>query len=369
MSNIKSVIVATGSYIPPRVIENQHFLNHSFFEKDGTPQARKNEEAIEKFKAITEIEERRYAEDDLNASDLAFLAAKDALESSGIDAEELDYIVVAHNFGDVAKGSNRVDMIPTLASRVKHKLGIINPDCVAYDLPFGCPGWLQGMIQADYFIKSGDAKKVLVIGAETLSRIVDPHDKDTMIYADGAGATILAAVADTDSGVLSHKAQSHTVDQAYFLRMEPSCNPAHQSDARYLKMEGRKVYEYALTHVPKVMKAALEKAGVEAREVKKVLVHQANGKMDEAILKRFFKLYNAEAPAGIMPMTIAKLGNSSVATVPTLLDLILKGEMEGHTVKAGDVLLFASVGAGMNINAMVYRMPHPKLPSGGEGLA
>lgn len=357
-NHIKSIIVGTGRFIPSNVVKNEDFLNHTFVEKDGKPQQRKNEDAINKFKQITDIEERRYADTEHTASDLAYFAAKDALESSGINGEELDYIVVAHNFGDVKTGTNRTDIVPTLASRVKHKLGITNPDCVAYDLPFGCPGWLQGMIQADYFIKSGDAKKVMIIGSETLSRIIDPHDKDSMIYADGAGATILAASTNQDSkGVLSHKAQSHTVDQAWFLRMEASSKQDYASkDDLYLKMDGRKVYEYALTHVPLVMKATLEKAGVLPSEVKKVLVHQANGKMDEAILKRFFKLYDIDTPpADVMPMTIANLGNSSVATVPTLLDLILKGEKENHDINDGDVILFASVGAGMNINAMVYR--------------
>ncbi|HET8828252.1 MAG TPA: ketoacyl-ACP synthase III [Pelobium sp.] len=358
-NHIKSIIVGTGRFIPANVVKNEDFLAHTFVEKDGKPQQRKNEDAINKFKQITDIEERRYADAEHTASDLAYFAAKDALESSGINGEELDYIVVAHNFGDVKVGTNRTDIVPTLASRVKHRLGIVNPDCVAYDLPFGCPGWLQGMIQADYFIKSGDAKKVMIIGSETLSRIIDPHDKDSMIYADGAGATILAASTNEDSkaGVLSHKAQSHTVDQAWFLRMEGSSKLDYASkDNLYLKMDGRKVYEYALTHVPLVMKATLEKAGVLPSEVKKVLVHQANGKMDEAILKRFFKLYDIDTPpADVMPMTIATLGNSSVATVPTLLDLILKGEKENHDITDGDVILFASVGAGMNINAMVYR--------------
>lgn len=355
-NNIKSVIVGTGKYIPGRVVKNEDFLKNTFFEKDGLPQKRKNEDAIDKFQQITDIEERRYADNNLLTSDLAFFAAKDAITSSDFDAETLDYIIVAHNFGDVKDGSNRSDMVPTLASRVKYKLGIKNPDCVAYDLPFGCPGWLQGMIQADYFIKSGDAKNVMVIGAETLSRVTDPHDKDSMIYADGAAATILSAANDT-AGIICHKAQSHTVDQAWFLRMESSYKKDYEAPSDlYLKMDGRKVYEYALTHVPLVMKATLEKAGLKPQQVKKVLVHQANGKMDDAILKRFFKLYDVDdAPTEVMPMTIAKLGNSSVATVPTLLDMILKNEMDGHQLKEGDIAMFVSVGAGMNINAMLYQ--------------
>jgi 3-oxoacyl-[acyl-carrier-protein] synthase-3 len=355
--NIKSFISGTGKYIPHRIVRNKEFMAHSFFEKDGSPVLRNNTDIINKFQAITDIEERRYAEDDQVTSDLAYLSAQDALESSGIDKEELDYIIVAHNFGDIKAGGNRTDMVPTLASRVKYKLDIQNPDCVAYDLPFGCPGWLQGMIQADYYIKAGDAKHVLIIGAESLSRVIDPHDRDSMIYSDGAGATILSASTNGPKGILSHKSQTHTQNQAWFLRMEGSSKENYEaSEDIYLKMDGRKVYEYALVNVPLVMQMAVEKAGISFDKIKKVLVHQANGKMDEAILKRFFKLYGVDTPpADIMPMTIAKLGNSSVATVPTLLDMILKKEMGMHELKEGDVALLASVGAGMNINALVYQ--------------
>jgi 3-oxoacyl-[acyl-carrier-protein] synthase III len=354
---IKSVIVGTGKYVPESIVRNEDFLQHTFFEKDGLPVLRENSEVISKFQSITEIEERRYAAKDQNTSDLAFLAAKDALDSSGIDPETLDYIIVAHNFGDISYGSNRSDLIPTLASRVKHKLQIQNPNCVAYDLPFGCPGWLQGMIQADYYIRSGDANKVMIIGSETLSRITDPHDRDSMIYADGAGATILAASTADNIGVLSHLAQTHSLNEAWFLRLECSFKQDEiASDNLYLKMDGRKVYEYALTHVPLVIKAAVDKSGVPLENIKKILVHQANGKMDEAILKRFFRLYGISSPPeGVMPMTIAKFGNSSVATVPTLLDKILKNEMDGHHIENGDAIVFVSVGAGMNINAMVYQ--------------
>ncbi|SKB73144.1 3-oxoacyl-ACP synthase III family protein [Daejeonella lutea] len=355
-SNIKSVIVGTGNYTPSNIVSNSHFLEHNFYEKNGEAILRENSEIISKFQDITEIEERRYADPDHRASDLGYLAALDALESSKIDPETLDYVIVAHNFGDIAPGSTRPDVIPTLGSRIKHKLGIKNPDCVAYDLPFGCPGWLQGMIQADYFIRSGDAKRILVIGTETLSRVTDPHDRDSMIFADGAGATILEAQETNGSGILSHKTQTHTFEEAYYLYSDKSSNPDFISDEQYIKMDGRKIYEYALKNVPLVIQQALQKSGTDINEVKKVLVHQANGKMDEAILKRLFKLYGVrEAPHDVMPMTISTFGNSSVATIPTLLDLIMKNQMKAHTFNTGDRIALASVGAGMNINAMVYQ--------------
>ena len=201
---------------------------------------------------------------------------------------------MAHNFGDVRLGNIRSDFVPSLAARVKHKLGIVNPKTVAYDLPFGCPGWLQGIIQANYYLKSGDCRRVMVIGAETLSRISDPHDRDSMIYADGAGATILEAVSsDKPVGILSHAVRSDTIEHAYMLWMGKSCDPQHQGDELYLKMDGHKLYEYALKTVPLVVKESLEKAGLPISEIKKVLIHQANEKMDEAILKRLFKICDA----------------------------------------------------------------------------
>ena len=356
MQKLSSIITATGRYIPEDIVPNQAFINHAFYEKNGERLTRETSEIISKFKDITEIEERRYAQPNQVASDLGYLAALDALESSGTDPETLDYIIVAHNFGDIPFGNTRLDAIPTIAAKIKNKLKIRNPDCIAYDIPFGCPGWLQAVIQADYIIRSGDAKKILVIGTETLSRVTDPHDRDSMIYSDGAGAALLEASAETGKGILAHKAQSHTSCEAYFLYSGKSSNPEYEGDDLFIKMDGRKIYEYALTNVPLVVKAALDKAGLGLKDVKKVLIHQANGKMDEAILKRLFKLYRAEEiPQGIMPMIISRYGNSSVATVPTLLDLILKNDLEGHQIDEGDVVLLASVGAGMNINAIVYR--------------
>ena len=188
---INSVITGTGSYIPELVKENKDFLNDDFLNEDGTPFAYENDVVIEKFKAITGIGERRYATAELNSSDLAYFASLKAIEDAGIDKEEIDYIILAHNFGDVKKDTIQSDLLPSLASRVKYRLGIKNSSCVAYDILFGCPGWIQGVIQAEAFIKSGIAKKCLVIGTETLSRVLDPHDRDSMIYADGAGACIV----------------------------------------------------------------------------------------------------------------------------------------------------------------------------------
>jgi len=350
-----SIVTGTGSYIPDLRIPNEHFLDHEFYSRDGKKLERSNDDIINKLGDITCIKERRYVTDELNTSDISFQAAKQALD--GIDKETLDYIIVAQNFGDVSADNIRSDMVPTIAARVKHKLRIKNPYTVAYDIPFGCPGWLHGMILSDYYIKSGDAKKVLVIGAETLSRVSDPHDIDSMIYADGAGATLVEAT-DEDVGILSHVTRSDTFEKAYLLWAGKSYNRNHNGDELFIKMVGHEIYKYAVKTVPEVVKQSLDKAGFSLTDVKKALLHQANQKMDEAILKRLFKLYNMKnIPEHIMPMTISWLGNSSVATLPTMLDLLLRGRIDNHKLHSGDIVLFASVGAGMNINSMVYRMP------------
>jgi 3-oxoacyl-[acyl-carrier-protein] synthase-3 len=355
MSKIRSVITGTGSYIPENTISGKHFLEHTFFD-GGVKIDKDNEEIIQKFSDITEINERRYINDDQLNHDIGRIAAERAIEDAKIDKESLDYIIFCHNFGDVKYGSNRVDMLPALAAKVKLQLGITNPDCVAFDLIFGCPGWVQGMIQADYLIRSGDAQHVLVIGSETLSRIVDPHDRDSMIFADGAGATILSAATNDESkGILAHKAQTHA-SHADMLIMGGSNNPAENNGNAYIKMKGRKLYEFAVITVPQLVKQAIDKSGVDVKQIKMVFIHQANGKMDHAIMKRLFKLYGEDTiPEKLVPMTISWLGNSSVATVPTLIDLVLKNKVDGCEIKQGDHAVFASVGAGMHINAIVYK--------------
>ncbi len=348
-------IIGTGSYIPTSVIENQDFNNHEFLNADGSSFKQDNPVIIEKFKAITGIKERRYVEENLNTSDIAFLAAEKAIADAEIDKEELDYIILAHNFGDVAHGQSQSDTLPSLATRVKHHLRIRNPKCIAYDMLFGCPGWIEGVIQANAFIKSGIAKKCLVIGAETLSRIVDPYDRDSMIYSDGAGATVVAAD-DSGGQILAHESATYAHDEAYFLFYGKSYLSSSDEHTKYIKMFGRKIYEFAVTHVPQAMNECLKESGVPISEIKKIFIHQANEKMDEAIVKRFYGLYDLEMPEGIMPMNIEKLGNSSVATIPTLLDMVRNGKLENQSIQKGDVIIFASVGAGMNINAIVYKV-------------
>ncbi|WP_027381230.1 3-oxoacyl-ACP synthase III family protein [Chryseobacterium daeguense] len=349
-----SKITGVGNYIPSETITNLFFDKHIFLNEEGIVLKEDNAAITSKLQKITGIVERRYASSDQVTSDLGLIAAKAAIENAGIDPETLDYIIFAHNFGDVKHGTVQSDTVPSLAARVKHLLQIKNNFCVAYDVLFGCPGWIEGVIQANAFIRSGIAKKCLVIGAETLSRVVDIHDRDSMIYADGAGAVILEAAED-ESGIQSHLSASYTLKEKDFLYFGKSYNNESCPDTKYIKMDGRKIYEFALVHVPEAMKQCLDNSGYSINDLNKIIIHQANEKMDEAIVNRFYQLYNTPTPANIMPMVIDKLGNSSVATIPSLLAMILKGELQTHSIEKNDIVLFASVGAGMNINAIVYK--------------
>jgi 3-oxoacyl-[acyl-carrier-protein] synthase-3 len=356
MAFFNTIIRGTGSYIPKTVVKNEEFAQQDFYDASKNKLDSTGEEIIRKFTEITGITERRYLEKNQNVSDIGFIAAQRAIEDAGIDPETIDQIIVAHNFGDVIEGTIQTDILPSLASRIKYKLRIKNPSCVAYDVLFGCPGWIQGVLQADAYIKAGLGKRFLVVGSEALSRVVDRYDRDSMIYSDGAGACIVEGIEeDEQRGLLSSSVRTDTYDEAYHLFLGESNKPEEDPKIRYIKMHGRKIYEYAISNVPAAMKSALDKAGIDIKDLKKILIHQANEKMDEAIVKRFFRLYKTPTPENIMPMSIKCLGNSSVATVPTIYDSILRGKFNQHQIEKGDILLFASVGAGMNINAFVYK--------------
>jgi 3-oxoacyl-[acyl-carrier-protein] synthase-3 len=353
----RSIITGSGSFIPENVVSNNDFLFNEFYSEEGIPYNGATAGIVNKFSKITGIHQRRYLNQGLPASYMAAKAAGLAILDSGLDKECIDQLIVAHNFGDMKASVSLPDIVPSLASRVKRELGITNPACIPYDLIFGCPGWLQGIIHMDAFFKAGIAKTALIIGAETLSRVLDPHDRDSMIFSDGAGAVTLEfrEVGQRNAGLLSANVRSDSGEEAGYIYMGSSQDPGKNTVPRYIKMKGRKVYEYALRHVPAAMKECLDKSGHPIGSLKAIFIHQANEKMDEAIVKAFYALYGiADVPDNIMPMCIQWLGNSSVATIPTLYDLVKKSQLPGFDINQGDLILFASVGAGMNINAVCY---------------
>lgn len=351
-----SIITGTGAYIPNKIQKNADFSDAVFYEPTGSPILTQTGVVIEKLKNITGISERRYAPAHINASDMAAAAGWQALVNSAIDPETLDQIVVAHNFGDISYGSSQLQNVPSLACRVKHILGINRPGCIAYDVLVGCPGWLHAVIQSHAWFKAGMARKALLIGTETLSRVIDPSDRNSMIFSDGAGAIVLEYLPAVPggAGLLGCCAETHSTEELDFINMDKGYKPNGQ-ERLFIKMKGRKVYEYALKQVPLAMKECLDKSGIHINEVSKILIHQANEKMDEEIIRRLYGLYGTTPPQNIMPMSIQWLGNSSVATIPTLYHLIQTNKISGHKISGGDIILFASVGAGMNINAVCYR--------------
>lgn len=352
-----TIIIGSGSFIPENIVTGDAFMDSTFYDDNYVLIDKPNEEVVKKFIEITEIENRRYANEGDYNSDLAYRAAKLALEDADFDKENLDYIIAATNFGDVDQNGIQ-SFMPSLSAMVKNKLEIKNPRCVNYDMIFGCPGWVEAMVLADILIKSGRAKNILVIGSETLSRVTDPYDRNKMIFADGAGAVVVTATEDKTVGILADSTLCFNNDEITFLENSHSLNPEADQSKKYIRMRGRKIYEFALKNVPDAIKTTIDKAGLDIKDIQKILIHQANAKMDYAIIARLYKLYGiSEINHSSAPMTIQQFGNSSVATVPTMYDLISKGKMEGHSFKSGDHIVFASVGAGMNINAIVYRIP------------
>ncbi|WP_185873777.1 3-oxoacyl-ACP synthase III family protein [Blattabacterium cuenoti] len=360
---IRSIITGTGHYLPNNIIKSNFFLKNTFYNKKGLKIDKSNEEIIKKFQKITEIKERRYISNNLFNSDIATIAAKIALKNSNICKEKIDYIISAHNYGDIHPISFQSDLMPSIAARVKNKLQIKNKKCRPYDMIFGCTGSIEGMILADQLIRSQYAKNILITSSETLSKVIDPHDRNSMIFSDGAGAVILSAIEiyKDNYGIIHYDSQCNNNEELHYLKNGPSLNPSYKKSLLNIRMNGRRIYEYALTEVPHMLKKILDHENLHIKNIEKILIHQANAKMDYAILKRLLKLYNysynKEFCKNLMPMTIQKFGNSSVATVPTLLDLILKKKMLPHEIHPGDIILMVSLGAGMNINGMIYRFP------------
>lgn len=346
----------TGHVLPGQKVTNADFSGHEFYDDKGELYPMEMDVLLSKFQEITGIAERRYASEKERASDLGAAAARKAIEEAQIDPNSIDLIIAAHNFGDVDMGTGRTDVLPSLASRVKHLLHIINDDCIPFDILFGCPGWVQGVLLAEMYIQTGRAKRALVIGCETLSRTLDPHDRNGMIFADGAGACILEGA--EEPGILGSAVMNRADDEAYYLYAGPSQKPGEDPNERFIKMKGRKIYEFALKYVPSAMKKAVDNAGIEVNSIDKIFMHQANAKLDHAVVERFYRQFGIkEIPDNVLPMSVNWLGNSSVATIPTLFDMVRKTEYDGHRVNSGDTLLFASVGAGMNVNAFVYKVP------------
>ncbi|AWV99382.1 3-oxoacyl-ACP synthase III family protein [Arcticibacterium luteifluviistationis] len=350
------IINGTGTELPERLIKNDFFLGHQFMSPDGVVNPKPQAEIIAKLEAITGIKERHYISEKGDSAPLMVAVAKKTIEDSGLDKNDIDGIIVAHNAGNMLEGTAGFHTVPNMAAILKNKLAISNHECFAYDILFGCPGWIQGIIQAKQAIEAGDATNVLVLGIEIASRLLDPHDLDSMILADGCGAAIISKSEETDAGILSYATFSHAQEDLGCIYLDKSNNPELDLPTLF-KMNGKDVYRYATVWVPRVIKKALDKAKLTVADVDMFLFHQANGKMLHAFANNLAEMYGMEGTSfdGKIPTTIQFTGNTSVATVPTMLDLILKKQLGDYEIKKGMTVVLASVGAGMHCNALVYK--------------
>lgn len=350
-----TVIKGTGTVLPGLLVPNSEFNDHIFYDKNGVVNELPGEQITAKLEAISGIRERRYVPFDQDSRPLMTEAAALAVADAGLGPNDLDGIIVAHNAGNILVGGQAFHTVPNMAAYLKNALDVTNHECFAYDILFACPGWLQAVIQAHQAILCGDAENVLVVGIEVASRMLDPHDVDSMLLGDGCGAAVFSK-GGAGAGVISHATFSHANKDLENIYLGNS-NKKGVPGRCWFKMNGREVYRYATTWVPKVVKKVLDEAGLGIDDVDMFLFHQANEKLLEAIARNVADLYKvaAETLSGKLPMTIQFLGNTSVATIPTMLDLILKGKLEGYEIRKGNNVVMAAVGAGMHCNAVLYR--------------
>ncbi len=325
---IRARITGTGSYMPEKVLTN--------FDLEKMVETT-NDWII----ARTGIEERRIAADSENTSDIATRAAARALEMAGISAEEIDLIVMGTITGDYPW--------PATACIVQNNLGAKN--AYAYDLSAACSGFVYALASANDFILSGRGKKVLVIGAEILSRIIDWTDRNTcVLFGDGAGALVLEATEDGDSGILSthmHSDGSYLdllYQPGFGTRIQPSAAGIDERSC-YLKMQGNEVFKVAVRSLTEVSLEALEANGMSASDVSMFIPHQANRRILEATAKRV-KLKDEQ-----VYINVHKYGNTSGATIPVAMDEANRAGM----LKSGDILLMSAFGGGFTWGSALVR--------------
>ncbi len=350
----RSKIIGIGAYNPAIIETNFEKQNIEFIRKDSTKFKKSTSDIISKFEDITEITQRTLAAPEILASDMGYFASVSAIEDGNIDKESLDYIIVAHNWGDNYCHNNHYDILPNLATRIKNKLDIRNPNCVAYDILFGCPGWVEAVKQADILIRAKEAKKVLVVGTDSASRVVEKCDIDSMLFSDGAGAIVLEGTFG-ENGVLGHKSMSHCNEEIGYLKMDKAYDIENGDSNLYLKMIGKSVFKYAMMNVPEIIATCLSNANISIDDVQYFLIHQANGKMIKLIAKKLFENFGEEYDKSKVPIIVGRMGNNGAATVPTLLFELSNKKINDRGILKNDILVFASVGAGMHANCVVYK--------------
>lgn len=280
------------------------------------------------------------AEENQTTSDLAAIAAKKALEDAKLTPDDIDLIIV---------GTNSPDMIyPATACLVQDKIGAAGK-CAAFDLQAGCTGWVYSTVVGSQFIQTGAYKHVLVIGAEVITRLMDPTDRGTyVLFGDGAGAVVLGEV--EEGGIEGFELYAdgsiseHLIYPAGGSKM-PFSEEVLKERSYYTKMNGSEVFKFSVREISRISKKLLEKTNTKLEDVDWFIPHQANLRIIQAGIEKL------GIPMEKVVVTIDKLGNSSAATVPVSLDMLRK---EGK-LKKGDLLLMVSFGAGMTSGAILMR--------------
>ncbi|WP_320535376.1 beta-ketoacyl-ACP synthase III [Robbsia andropogonis] len=320
-------VVGTGSYLPANRVSNQALTEQLA--------ARDIETSDEWIVARTGIRARYFAASEQRTSDLAVEAARRAIAASGMDANQIDLIIVATSTPDF--------VFPSTACLVQHKLGLTN-GCAAFDVQAVCSGFVYALSTADSYIRSGMHKNVLVIGAETFSRLLDFNDRTTcVLFGDGAGAVVLSA--STEPGILANALHADG-SQSDIL-----CVPGHVSGGAvagnaFLHMDGQAVFKLAVNVLGKVAVEVLEKANATAADIDWLIPHQANIRIMEGTCRKL------RLPLDKMVVTVDEHGNTSAASIPLALDVAVR---DGR-VKPGQLVMVEGVGGGFTWGASLLRM-------------
>ncbi len=324
-----SRILATGSCLPPRRVTNQDLA--------AMLAAKGLETSDEWIVSRSGISSRHFADEGTLSSDLAVTAAQNALHMAGLQPDDIDLIILATSTPDYLGG------FPSTACVVQRKLGITN-NCAALDVQAVCSGFVYAMSAADSFIKSGMHKRVLVIGAEVFSRILDFNDRTTcVLFGDGAGAVILEA--SDEPGILSAKlhADGRHTD---ILCVPGNVNAGAVSGSAFLTMDGQAVFKLAVSVLEKVANEALEAAGMQAAEIDWLIPHQANLRIMQGTAKKL------GLPMEKMVVTVDQHGNTSAASIPLALD----AAMRDGRIKPGQTVMMEGVGGGFTWGAVLVRI-------------
>ena len=320
-------IIGTGSYLPPRRLTNNDLA--------AELAQRGLETSDEWIVERTGIRARHFAEPDVTSSDLALEASRKAIEAAGIEASDIDLIIVATSTPDM--------VFPSTAAILQHKLGISN-GCPAFDVQAVCSGFVYALTVADSMLQTGAAKRVLVVGSEVFSRILDFNDRTTcVLFGDGAGAVVLEA--SDEPGILAtelHADGSH---------VGILCVPGNVSGGNVLgdpllKMDGQAVFKLAVSVLDKAARSALEKAGLTDADIDWLIPHQANIRIMQSTARKL------KLSMDKVVVTVDQHGNTSAASIPLALD---HGVRSGQ-VKKGQTVLLEGVGGGFTWGAVLLKM-------------